>query len=131
MKITQALLLVPALLLSPVLLAHTELQESTPADGAVLQEPPAALELKFSADVQLLKLEIANADGAAQDIAFTASASAAKAFSVPLPAMEPAAYSVNWTILGADGHRMEGSLSFLVDAVAHEPADAESGQDGD
>jgi methionine-rich copper-binding protein CopC len=109
--------------------AHTMLQTSTPADGAVLDEAPETLELGFGADVQLLKLEIATDAGAVEDMKFTPVATAAKSFSVPLPALEPAAYLVTWTILGADGHRMEGTLSFLVDETAHEPADAESEED--
>ena len=106
--------------------AHTHLETALPADGAVLREAPTTLELGFSTEVQLLKLDIATATGTAQDMDFTPVANAAKTFSIPLPAMGPDAYVVSWTILGADGHRVEGNLEFLVDAVAHEPADAES-----
>ena len=107
-------------------LAHTKLDSAVPADGAVLREAPATLELGFSENVQLLKLDIMTDDEVAQDIGFTPDATAAKTFSIQLPPMEPEAYLVNWTAIGADGHRVEGSLSFLVDQTAHEPADAES-----
>lgn len=129
MKRIKSMLLVPALLLSSALYGHTALTESMPADGAVLQEGPTALELTFSTDVQLLKLDIATAEGATLETDFKASATAAKTFSVTLPAMEPAAYAVEWTIVGADGHRVEGNFGFLVDPVAHEPANAESEAD--
>lgn len=109
--------------------AHTTLQSSTPADGAVLDEAPKTVELGFSENVQLLKLDIATDAGAVEDMEFKPVATAAKTFSVPLPALEPAAYLVNWTIVGADGHRVEGMLSFLVDDKAHEPKDAESEED--
>ena len=130
MKSIKPYLVLPALLLSSALYAHTKLTESMPADGAVLSEAPAALELKFSDEVQLLKLEIANDAGANQETDFAPSADSATTFSVTLPALAPSAYAVKWTIVGADGHRVEGNLGFLVDAVAHEPADVEGAHDG-
>jgi methionine-rich copper-binding protein CopC len=117
------LLLVPVLALAATLLrAHTGLAEANPADGAVLKEAPTALTLTYTAEVQLLKVDIATAAGLAQQSAFTPSATAAKTFSIPLPVLAPAAYEVSWTILGADGHRVEGVLGFTVDPTAAESA---------
>lgn len=113
------------------LLAHTKLESATPADGASLGEVPKALELGFSEDVQLLKLEVATEAGVAQEIDFKPNATATKTFSIPLPALAADAYVVRWTVLGADGHRVEGSLGFLVDPVAHEPAGAGTEPDSD
>lgn len=123
-------LAIPALLLSSALFAHTKLIEANPVDGDVLTEAPATLQLTFSTYVQLLKLELANDAGAVQKTDFAASANAAKTFSIALPPLEPAGYAVTWTIVGADGHRVEGNMSFLIDATAHEPADAASAHDG-
>ena len=123
MKYLKNLRLLPVLLFSSALLqAHTGLESASPADGAVIKAAPAALELNFSGDVQLLKLELATAAGAAQQTGFEATATAAKTFSVPLPALTPAAYMVNWTVLGADGHRVEGNFGFTVDPAATEAA---------
>lgn len=102
-------------------LAHTKLESATPADGASLSEAPQVLELGFSEDVQLLKLEVATEAGVAQEMDFAPDAKATKTFSIPLPVLAADAYVVRWTVLGADGHRVEGSLGFLVDPVAHEP----------
>jgi methionine-rich copper-binding protein CopC len=110
------------LLASGLLRAHTHLETAIPADGAMLKTAPATLELSFGENVQLLKLDVANAAGAAQDIGFTAGASAAKTFSVAVPALAPSAYTVNWTVLGADGHRVEGHYSFTIDPAAAESA---------
>ena len=121
----QALLLCGITFASATLLAHTKLESATPADGAALREAPQVLELGFSDEVQLLKVDIATEAGVAQKMDFTPVASAAKTFSVPLPALGPESYVVNWTIVGADGHRVEGKTSFLVDPVAHEPADVQ------
>lgn len=129
MKSLKSSLVLPLLLLSSTLFAHTKLIEANPVDGAVLTEAPATLDLTFSTEVQLLKLELANDAGAVQTD-FAPSASKSQTFSITLPPLEPAAYAVSWTILGADGHRVEGSMGFLVDATAHEPADAGHAHDG-
>jgi methionine-rich copper-binding protein CopC len=130
MKVANALLLLPALLLGSALLyAHTALKEATPADGAVLNLAPTSLELSFTGEVQLLKLDLATAAGAAQASGFKASAESASTYSIPLPALAPAAYEVNWTVLGADGHRVEGSFGFTVDPAAAASAGTASAQD--
>ena len=126
----QALLFAGLTLASTALLAHTKLESVVPADGAALREAPQVLELGFSDEVQLLKLDLATEAGVAQDMDFTPVATAAKTFSVPLPALGPESYVVNWTIVGADGHRIEGKTSFLVDPVAHEPADVQGDDSG-
>ncbi|MGV3592938.1 MAG: copper resistance CopC family protein [Gammaproteobacteria bacterium] len=130
MRSLKSCLALPVLLLSSTLFAHTELIESSPVDGDVLTEAPATLDLTFSAEVQLVKLELVNDAGAMQKTDFAASADRAQAFSIALPPLEPSAYAVSWTILGADGHRVEGNMSFLVDAKAHEPADTAGAHDG-
>lgn len=130
MKSLKSSLVLPLLLLSSALFAHTKLIEATPVDGDVLTESPETLNLTFSTEVQLLKLELANDAGALQKTDFVPSAGKSQTFSIALPPLEPAAYAVTWTIVGADGHRVEGSMGFLVDATAHEPADAEKAHDG-
>jgi methionine-rich copper-binding protein CopC len=106
------------------LLAHTHLESASPADGAVLNAAPSTLELTFGEAVQLLKLDLANANGVTQETGFEAAATAAKSFSVSLPALAPSAYIVNWTVLGADGHRVEGRFGFTVDPAAAASAGA-------
>lgn len=98
--------------------AHTSLTSAVPADGAVMHEAPQALALGFTEDAQLLKLELVDAAGQTIDIAFTPSGDARKTFNVPLPALKAAGYKVNWTVLGKDGHKVEGSLQFTVDPNA-------------
>jgi methionine-rich copper-binding protein CopC len=120
MKIVKRLLLPLLLLASSLLHAHTELASATPADGAVLHAAPAAQQLAFTEEVQLLKLVVTDAAGKAVETGFQASATAQKAFTLALPALPPAAYKVSWTLLGKDGHRVEGSLGFTVDPNATE-----------
>lgn len=112
------------LLASSLLRAHTHLEAAAPADGAVLKAAPPAVELTFGDEVQLLKLELASATGATVAMDFQASGTASKTFSVSLPALAPSTYTVNWTVLGADGHRIEGRFAFTVDPAAAESAGA-------
>jgi methionine-rich copper-binding protein CopC len=124
MKPVKLLLSSLLLLASGLLRAHTHLETAVPADGAVLKAAPSAVELTFGEDVQLLKLQVTGATGAAVEMGFQASATASKTFSIPLPALAPSAYTVNWTVLGTDGHRIEGHFAFTVDPAAAESAGA-------
>jgi copper resistance protein C len=122
MKHLQFFLISALLAASAPLLAHTHLEAATPADGAVLKTAPASVELSFGEDVQLLKLDVAGASGEAVEIDFKPSAISSKAFVVPLPSLKPSVYTVDWTVLGADGHRLEGHFGFTVDPAAAESA---------
>jgi methionine-rich copper-binding protein CopC len=130
MKYPKVLLLSALTLASAWLHAHTGLAGATPADGAVLHAAPAALELDFTGDVQLLKVEVVDAADVVQPLEFQPSADAAKTFAIPLPALAPAAYEVSWTVLGADGHRVEGTFGFTVDPAATESAGTASEHQG-
>lgn len=128
MKLARLFTLLPALLLTSSLLhAHTALDKATPKDGAVLTQAPATLDLAFTEEVQLLKFALTDAEGEAVATDFKASAAASKTFSLPLPAALPAkAYKANWTVLGKDGHQVQGSLGFTVDHAGTEPAEADA-----
>lgn len=96
-------------------LAHTQLQESMPSDGAMLMEPPSALQLTFSAPVNLLDLKLVET-GSKRTLAldFTPTTQSASTFSYSLPSLAVGNYQVSWSILGGDGHQMEGNFSFMV-----------------
>jgi copper resistance protein C len=108
--------------ISPAALAHTDLASSSPIDGAVSNSAPPAIELNFNGDVQLLKLQIAGSNTGEVASAFKPSAAKQQSFVVALPALVEDTYTVNWTVLGADGHRVEKSFTFTVDAAAREQA---------
>ncbi len=110
------------------LLAHTGLSASMPADGAVLKEPPAALELTFTEEVRLLRLSVTGEDGREMATGFQPSATARTHFAIPLPALGESAHTVHWTIMGSDGHRVEDSFSFTVDADAAETSSQGQGE---
>lgn len=99
---------------SAQIMAHTELKSSEPADGAKLQESPTELALNFAGNVTLLKLDLRSAEGEVVPLEFKPSAKAEKQYRVQLPKLAPAAYTLTWTALGGDGHKLEKSFSFAV-----------------
>ena len=106
------------LLLSGALLGHAALSGAVPADGAVLNESTKTLDLTFNEDVRLLKVSVTGKQNQEVDIDFAPSSREARQFAVAIPALEEGSYTVNWTILGSDSHRVENSFSFTVDAAA-------------
>ena len=114
-----------ASLLAPtVLFAHAKLSEASPANGAVVNESPEALTLTFNEDVQLLKLALADTDSKLVTTEFKPSSASQLSFSIALPELAKGAYTVNWTIMGDDGHKVEGNYTFSVDAGAPATAGA-------
>ena len=123
-KFNNFLLLSVSLLAPTLLFAHAKLTEASPANGAVANESPEALTLTFNEDVQLLKLTLADTDNKPVTTEFKPSSASQRSFSVALPVLAKGAYTVNWTIMGDDGHKVEGNYTFSVDAGAPATAGA-------
>lgn len=94
--------------------AHTGLKESTPAADATVQAAPAKIDLVFNAPVRLVKLEVAGS-GPAVETEFKPSAEPSAAYSIPAAGLVAGSYTVNWAAIGADGHTVSDSFSFVVD----------------
>lgn len=103
-----------ALLLVAPASAHSLLESSVPADGATVTEPKT-VKLTFSDAVRLVTVKLTARD---VDVSLPVdrSAAAAKTFSVPLEALAPAKYEVQWTAAADDGHVMTGTFAFTVAA---------------
>ena len=102
----------------PVLVqAHTALKESTPGDGVTISTIPSNLDLVFNADVRLIKLELM---GVGHEMAtnFEPSSEVASIYKIQTPGMHPGEFTVNWAAIGADGHTVTNSFSFVVDPTA-------------
>lgn len=99
-----------------MVLAHSELIQSEPAPGDELAISPAEIRLTFSepvaADSQIILLAgtftpiaglVSQIDPEQPEVLFT-----------PLPLLEAATYTVQWTAVSDDGHEISGSYSFSV-----------------
>jgi methionine-rich copper-binding protein CopC len=122
-----ALLLLPA-----IALAHAELTQTMPADGAELETPPAEVVLVFDSEIR--------ADGSGFVITGPGGAEAG-AGSLDLQvaarnelrgavtASEPGEYVVAWTAVALDGHADDGTFRFTV--LDPDPTDADAGEPPD
>lgn len=113
----RSLLFVALMVLGNLALAHTGLKESSPADGATLNEAPASIDLVFTADVRLIKLEVTS-NGKVLDTGFKPGAESMASYSIPTSGLADGRYTVNWAVIGADGHTVTNSFSFSVDSSA-------------
>jgi hypothetical protein len=94
--------------------AHTGLKTSSPADNAMLMESPKNITVDFDSKVMLVNLKVKDKNDNEIATSFAATAVASDTFAYPLPSLIPGTYRVYWTIMGGDGHKMEGDFSFMV-----------------
>jgi len=114
-------------MISATAFAHTGLSEATPADGAIIKEGPAHINLTFNGPVKLVKLELMGV-GHEMPTNFESNSEAAASFMIETPGMHPGAFTVNWAVIGADGHTVAGNYSFTVDpSITEEHAGESSG----
>jgi copper resistance protein C len=112
-KMILALVLGGAVAAGPCM-AHAKLKSSAPADNAQLAAAPKTLTLNFSEAAQLAVLKL-TADGKEIPIAVDKTAKASQTFTLPLPALAPGKYTVQWSAVAADdGHVTKGSFAFSV-----------------
>ena len=104
--------LVAASLASPAL-AHTHLDSTVPADGSTVAAAPAEFVLNFSGPTRLTALTIQRDGGAEQKIAALPAAAAA-AVRVAAPKLENGRHTLSYRVVGADGHVMNGKVTFTV-----------------
>jgi copper resistance protein C len=110
------------LVLLPMLAqAHTALTQSTPAADATVKAPPASIGLTFNGPVRLIKLEVMGV-GHEMPTKFEPQAETRASYSVETPGMHPGAFTVNWAVIGEDGHTVTNSFAFTVDPTAEESA---------
>lgn len=106
-----------ASMISMAAIAHTPLAKSTPADGAVIKQAPAHISLIFKGPIKLVKLKLMGV-GHEMPTNFESNSEAKSAFVIETPGMHPGEFTVNWAIIGEDGHTVSDSYSFTVDPSA-------------
>lgn len=124
-----ATLLVGALLalavLPGVVLAHSELETSDPADGASLATPPATITGDFTEGVDPTRssLELRGPDGTRVATGGVPADGPATRMTIPdLPDLAPGTYEVRWTTVTADDDGVErGTFSFTVEEATPAP----------
>jgi len=94
--------------------AHISLKQSIPAQEAMLMQGPEELSLIFSGEVRLAKVIIKDEKNKSINFDFKPSATPSTDFNWSLPSLAQGTYTVKWTALGGDGHKMTGTFRFMV-----------------
>ena len=95
-------------------LAHASLVSAEPADGAVVDNAPGMVRLRFNESVAPAVIRLIDARGVNRDIAIRAHD---EIIDIPLPADLPkGTQTVSYRIISADGHPVGGSLLFSIGA---------------
>ncbi|MFM7776000.1 MAG: copper resistance protein CopC [Actinomycetota bacterium] len=101
--------------------AHTSLVSSVPSSGAVLNEVPAEVRIKFNEDLLLVddknpnRIEVIN--GVGQIVSGMSVVEGPEIFTALDLSFEPSGeYLVKYRVVSADGHPIEGEYQFTVAA---------------
>ena len=101
--------------------AHTELEDSDPAEGATLERLPKYAELVFSEPVEPGGLVVEAAD---VKLSVLPTAGQPETVTVDLGALRAQkTVTLTWRLVGTDGHESEGTLSFHIRAAKSGDAD--------
>jgi copper resistance protein C len=99
--------------------AHVHLESSIPAAGSTVKASPEKLVLVFQEAVELKALSLLKAgEKAAKPLPLPKEA--AEQLAVPLPKLADGDYTVSYTYIGPDEHKMDSKLQFKVSAKAME-----------
>jgi len=96
--------------------AHANLTGADPADKAIVASPDA-LNLTFNEtpNLEFSKVRLTGPEG--KDIGMEAPMlmNSDKTIMVPVSdTLEPGLYTVNWSVLSVDGHKLKGAYTFTV-----------------
>ena len=110
------LALVAGALLAPALAlpaqAHEQLVSSVPAEGEVLSELPPQIVLEFTNALLDATPAVLIRDAADTTVYEATPTVSDRVATAPFPALSDGTYHLNWSVVSADGHRIEGSVSF-------------------
>ncbi len=110
----KSLFILILLLFSNCLLAHSTLESSMPANGEMLKSSPESVSLAFSKPVKLIKFKLISSEQKAIETDFKASMDERSSFAVKNSELPDGHYTVSWTVMGSDGHKMKGEFQFTV-----------------
>lgn len=98
----------------PTASAHAQLVASTPSEGAVLEQAPATIELEFNESVTARAGETKVFTGDGAEVAVEVATADRTVTITPTAALPEGTVVVGWAVTSADGHPIEGSLTFAV-----------------
>jgi methionine-rich copper-binding protein CopC len=108
-------LFVSLLLAAGAASAHAHVRTSEPGDRTTLATAPTKLVVRFNEAVRVAVLTLQKGSDKAVALKPLPKAPVAD-IDVPLPALAPGAYTVQWRVAGDDGHVTGGTIRFAVAA---------------
>lgn len=117
---TAAVAVLLALSISTSVYAHSHIEGSNPADGDVVTEPLKEIVLEFDGKIeQGSYIDVTTTKGKAIELQklTIGEGTLTGTIAEPLPNDE---YRVNWSIISADGHPLEGEFAFKVNVPVPE-----------
>nr|WP_285842558.1 copper resistance CopC family protein [Ureibacillus chungkukjangi] len=95
--------------------AHTHIESSSPQSGEVITEELNEIQLTFEGKIeQNSSFTLQNTAGESISIDHISATNTILTGTLSTP-LENEEYVINWTIIGADGHVMEGEVPFKMD----------------
>lgn len=100
--------------------AHSKLKSSLPANGSTVPGNFKEARLDFLEPIEgaLSHFDLVDADGKVVVHADGGTACAEKSCKFPVETLAPGAYRIDYHILSADGHVVEGKIRFTVKAAS-------------
>lgn len=95
-------------------LAHTAVTQTNITNEAHLTAPPETFDLTLEHAASLASVKLTNGAGEAVKLNYKPTTERKTDFKVPLPALENGSYRIEWKTIAADGHVMDGAVSFMV-----------------
>ena len=103
-------------LLPAQVFAHSKMTVASPEKDAVVDLSPALIMMEFNTDIASIStFVLENEQGEAIPVD-QINVEGHKLSGVPVNVLDNGLYNVKWTIIGADGHTVEGNYAFTVNA---------------
>ena len=96
-------------------LAHSQVDTTTPADGARIAAVPLEIAFDFADEIRLTRVEAIHRDGAPAVLDLDGQKSFSRSFTLPFQGVGKGTYRIEWRGLGIDGHPMQGAFQFTVE----------------
>lgn len=101
--------------------AHDFIVSSTPSEQQHFPTAPALIELEFSAEIIPASPALLIQDAARNVVWEAVPELNGRIATAPFPALPDGAYRLNWSLVSADGHRLEGTIPFTLGTISDAP----------
>lgn len=95
---------------------HTDVMQTTPENGAVIDTKPEVIVINFASEIRLARVQLVDEQGDARKLSLKGQKTFLTKFEFPFDGEGLGKFTVNWRGIGADGHVLNGSFDFTIAA---------------